>query len=95
MTPELKLNLFLFALGCALGWVVTRFYALRASRELERISQAFARIAEDQGLVEWTRDTKGRITFGRAIRLSVEAAELVARGAKIDGQGTVTPAERE
>ena len=30
--------------------------------------RTFALIAEQQGLVEWTRDTDGQITFGRVIQ---------------------------
>ena len=40
-------------------------------RELRAIASAFARVAEARGLVTWTRDSKGRITFGELVQVSV------------------------
>lgn len=50
-------------IGLATGW----FFASRGSKELWVIGDAFARIAERQGLVKWQRDEKDRITFGEIL----------------------------
>ena len=54
--------------GAAVGLAISQYLAWLSSRELRQIAGAFAEIAEQQELVKWKRDKKGRITFYRIIR---------------------------
>jgi len=89
-------------IGVATGWTISHLYAKRSEKQLLTISRVFAQIAEDRGMVEWTRDDRGNITFGRVIRLtltdSVEAtdegaANLEAQPATLSGTATTTHRE--
>ena len=53
-----------------LGLLTSWLFARHSSRELRAIASAFARVAESRGLVTWTRDSKGRITFGELVPIS-------------------------
>jgi hypothetical protein len=57
--------------------------------EIVRIARAFAELAQNRGLIEWTRDPQGRITFGKVITVR---ADLQAGYAIASGQGDVAAA---
>lgn len=71
------------ALGGALSLWITNYYAATASRELDHIARAFAKVAEARGWAEWTRNKKGEMTFGRLVRGS---AGLTASNASVSAE---------
>lgn len=94
----------LVLLGFFLGWLVTHVYSMRASEDAERLSQAsreelqtiaraFARLAEDQKLVEWTRDSEGRITWSKVIRRVMTDAVSVTDESSASVGVSAKPAE--
>jgi hypothetical protein len=92
------LNILISALiGVVTGIVITHWYARRSERQLHIIARAFARLAQEQGLVTWTENATGEITFGRVITqdftvsYDVEAAptdNLQSGSASLHGAGS-------
>lgn len=61
-------NILISALiGVGTGIGISHWYARRSERQLNVIARAFARLAQEQGLVRWTENAKGEITFGRVV----------------------------
>ena len=84
LDPQVLLTVSMTVLGIVVGglvgYAIASHYAQRASEELRLIARAFAVMAEEQNLVEWDRDKKGKITFGRVIRLDLEAGAATMAG---------------
>ena len=84
LDPQVLLAVSMTVLGIVVGglvgYAIASHYAQRASEELRLIARAFAVMAEEQNLVEWDRDKKGKITFGRVIRLDLEAGAATMAG---------------
>lgn len=70
-------------IGVVTGWCISHVYARASEKQLQIIARAFAQIAEDRGLVEWTRDAGGNITFGRIIHLTLSESVNVADALKV------------
>lgn len=90
------------ALGSAGSFVITRYFARKSDQQLLQVSQAFAQLAEDRGLIEWTRDKDGRITFGKVVKVGIygvsatglvgtPTASIQAQPATVEAQVDVTP----
>ena len=84
LDPQVLLAVSMTVLGIVVGglvgYAIASHYAQRASEELRLIARAFAVIAEEQNLVEWDRDKKGKITFGRVIRMDLQAGAATTAG---------------
>jgi hypothetical protein len=84
MDPQVLLTVSMTILGMVVGglvgYAIASHYAQRAGEELRLIARAFALIAEEQHLVEWDRDKKGKITFGRVIRVNVADGVVASDG---------------
>jgi hypothetical protein len=75
-------------IGGLITWAVSRYYYLRAARELQlevdelrRLSNLMVQGLEGTGLVEWTRDSSGRpVSMIYKATVSMTTAGLSASG---------------
>ena len=87
-------NIIFLLIGALLGWGVQHLYAARGEKllrqnheEILRIVRAFADVVERQGLVKWTKDAEGRITFGQIVEISAhDEFKFGASGTMHDAQ---------
>jgi len=84
------MELVTFVLGLLAGWAIQHLYARQSSKEVLTITRAFAEVAEARGLVVWTRDKDGKITFGRIHAGHVEGT-LEDWVATIQGRSATPP----